>query len=967
MATNPSRWVRASEVFHRAIVLPEADRLALIARECGDDTALRVEVESLVHAHDDGTLIGHAPALSAGTRFGAYDIVGFIAAGGMGEVYRASDTRLDRTVAIKVLSANVSDDPAFRERFEREARTIAGLNHPHICTLHDIGQHDGIDFLVFEYLDGETLADRMSKSRLSIDEALRIAIQIADALDKAHRAGIVHRDLKPGNIMLVRRGRPSDPPHAKLLDFGLAKMTPVVVAATRLSMAPTGPTPMTARGTILGTLQYMAPEQIEGQGADARTDIFAFGAVLYEMLTGRRPFEGKNQASLIGAILQVEPPPIRAVQPLVPPALERVVTTCLAKDPDDRWQTARDLLRELKWAADVAPEVNEAIAVGRGVKVREVVAWAMTALGILAALAAGVMAYRQRTPADTSVYRTTILPPDDATFSGATAGDRFALSPDGRRLTFVARGADQRTQLWVRTLDALTAQPLVGTDGAAAPFWSPDSRFIGFYAQGKLKKIDAAGGPPLTLTDAQPFDGGAGGTWNRDDVILFSPKPNSGLARISAAGGISSPVTTLDAADNERLHLYPFFLPDGRHFLYASRGPTASQTAVNGVYVGALDSMERKQILKSGSGANGQYARGFLLFLRDAILMAQRFDLGRLELIGDPVPLAERVETVGGAGAVGAFAVSETGLLAYQAGGGDLRSQLTWFDRAGNQLATVGALADQMSLELSPNGTRLAVSVLDPAANARDIWIHDLARDNLRTRFTFDPSDEMEAIWSPDGSRLIFNSARKGTLDLYQRSSTGAGADDVIVADSANNKYPESWSADGRFVLYHTGTANSLTGNDLWTLPLSPDVDRKPTPMVQPFNQLGARFSPDGRWIAYESNESGRPEIYVTPFIGGTSGAAHSTNKSEGKWQVSSTGGTAPRWHRDGKELFYISADNKLMVAIVDTKGPAFAVVAVHALFDVHRRVAAYRGFGSSFNYDVSPRRPAVPGQRGGL
>jgi Tol biopolymer transport system component len=720
-------------------------------------------------------------------------------------------------------------------------------------------------------------------------------------------------------------------------------------------MAPTAQTPVTARGTILGTLQYMAPEQIEGQEADARTDIFAFGAVLYEMVTGRRPFEGKNEASLIGAILQVEPPPIRAIQPLAPSSLDRIVMTSLAKDPDDRWQTARDLLRELKWTAEAGLELDERITVGARTKGREVVAWSMTAVAILAALTAGVVAYRQHTPAETSIYRTTILPPDDATFSGANAGDRFALSPDGRRLTFVARGADQRTQLWVRTLDALTAHPLIGTDGAASPFWSPDSRFIGFYAQGKLKKIDAAGGPPLTLTDAQAFDGATGGTWNRDDVILFSPQPNAGLARISASGGISSPVTVPDAANNERGHLYPFFLPDGRHFLYVSRGTTTSQTAVGGVYVGALDSMKRKQIFKSGSGANGQYARGSLLFLRDAVLMAQRFDVGRLELVGDPVPLAERIETVGGAGAVGAFAVSESGLLAYQTGGSDLRSQLIWFDRAGKQLATVGAPADQMSLELSPKGTRLAISVLDPAANARDIWVYDLARDNLRTRFTFDPSDEMEAIWSPDGSRLIFNSARKTMLDLYQKASTGAGTDDVIVADSANNKYPESWSADGKFVLYHTGTANSQTGNDLWTLPLSADVDRKPTPIVQPFNQVGGRFSPDGRWIAYESNESGRPEIYVMPFIGGTSGAAQTTNKSEGKWQVSSTGGTAARWQRDGKELFYVSPDNKLMAATVDTKGSAFAVVAVRALFEVHRRVAGYRGFGSSFNYDVSP------------
>ncbi len=904
-------------------------------------------------------------ALSAGTRLGPYEITAQIGVGGMGEVYKARDTRLDRTVAIKILPEALAADPQFRERFDREARAISRLDHPHICALYDVGEQSGTAYLVMQYLEGETLANRLAKGAMPLDQAIKTAIEVASALDKAHRAGIVHRDLKPGNIMLTKTG-------AKLLDFGLAKTGPAqaghyvqmdaVVRSVRLQAdleatnVPTVPPPLTVQGTILGTYQYLAPEQLEGQDADARSDIFSFGAVIYEMLTRKKAFEGKSQASLISAVMSSEPAPISALQPLAPPAMDRLVHTCLAKDPDDRWQSAGDLLRELKWAAAAAPELRSAAPVAARRTLRERVAWSVAAVGILAALGAGVVAYRQRAPADAPTYRTTILPPDEATFSSAgtpAPADRFALSPDGRRLAFVARGADTRIQIWVRPLDALTAQPLAGTDGASFPFWSPDSRFIAFYAQGKLKKVDAAGGPPVALTDALPAGGGSGGgTWNRDDVILFSPRGVAGLYRVSASGGASSPVTMLDAASGERGHLYPVFLPDGRHFLYVSRGTATSPTTVGGVYVGALDSTERKQILTGG--ANTTYARGALLFLRDATLMAQRFDVERLELAGNPVPLAEGVDIGGLTGAFGAFAASETGLLAYQTRGGDVRSQLSWFDRSGKLLDTVGDPADQMFLELSPSGTRLAVSVLDPATNARDIWIHDLARDNLRTRFTFDPSDELDAIWSPDGSRLIFNSARKGTQDLYLKASTGAGAEDTILADSTNNKYPRSWSPDGRFLLYYIGNANSPTGNDLWVLPLS--GDRKPIPVLQaPFNQANGRISADGRWIAYQSNESGRLEVYVMPLAGATAGAARAADSAGGKWQVSSTGGTDPRWRRDGRELFYLSADNTLMAATVNSQGSAFEVDAVRPLFEVRPRLASYLGYGVGSNYDVSP------------
>jgi Tol biopolymer transport system component len=689
--------------------------------------------------------------LTPGTRLGPYEVTAQIGAGGMGEVYKARDTRLERAVALKVLPEALAADRQFRERFDREARAISQLDHPHICALYDVGEQDGTAYLVMQYLEGETLAARLAKGALPLDQALRTVIEVGSALDKAHRAGIVHRDLKPGNIMLTKGG-------AKLLDFGLAKSERPLVTGSSLSLLPTTPPNLTQQGTILGTFQYMAPEQLEGQEADARSDIFSFGAVIHEMFTGKKAFEGKSQASLISAIMASEPPLISTLQPLTPPALDRLVKTCLAKDPDARWQSAGDLLRELKRASEAPAEAGAAGPVGASGaarrSTRELVAWSVAAVAILTALAAGVVAYRRPTPEDTAVYRTTILPPDEATFSDTTpTADRFSLSPDGRRLAFAGRGEDRR-------------------------------------------------------------------------------------------------------------------------------------------------------------GLTGTF---------------------------------------------GAFSASETGILAYQARGGDLRSQLTWLDRAGKQLATVGEPADQISVEVSPNATRVAVSVLDPATRARDIWIHDLTRDNLRTRFTFDASDDLYAIWSPDDTRLIFSSGRKGTLDMYQKSSTGVGSESAILADSVNNKYPSSWSADGRFALYQIGNANSQTGNDLWVLPLF--GDRKTTPILQvPFNQTDGRFSPDGRWIAYQSNESGQFEVYVMPFDSGApAGAPGGANNVGGKWQVSSTGGSLPRWRGDGRELFFLSADNRMMAATVNGLGTAFEVGTVGALFEVRPRLLTYLGYGAGSIYGVSP------------
>src|SRR5262245_44274748 len=549
-------------------------------------------------------------SLGPGTRLGPYEIVAPLGAGGMGEVYKAKDTRLDRAVAVKVLPSHVSSDPALRERFEREARTIGALNHPHICTLHDVGHQDGIDFLVLEHLEGQTLVERLTKGALPIDQALQIAIHIADALDKAHRAGIVHRDLKPGNIMLTKSG-------AKLLDFGLAKVTPAVVAASGLSMAPTGPSPVTMQGTILGTLHYMAPEQIEGQEADARTDIFAFGAMLHEMVTGRKAFAGKTQASLIGAILKDEPPPPSTLQPITPPTLDRLIATCLSKDPDDRWQTARDLLRELRWIAEGRATALPVVARAGPRRERLALLFVSAVLIVVSALAGVLWAERVPAPAPRLVRFDIITPLSSDPSS-------FALSPDGRQLVFAAL-SDGATKLWVRSLDATTPRSIAGTDGASYPFWSPDSRSIAFFADGKLKRIDVSGGTPQVLADAP---GGRGGTWNDDGLILFTPSqqqvdPTSVITRVSASGGSVTPVTHL--APGKGSHRWPQFLPDGRRFLFLS---ALGRADANGVYLGSLDGREPIRLMAADSAALFAPPKT-LLVVRQGVLRAIPFDPDR--------------------------------------------------------------------------------------------------------------------------------------------------------------------------------------------------------------------------------------------------------------------------------------------------------------------------------------------------
>jgi Tol biopolymer transport system component len=858
--------------------------------------------------------------LVSGARLGPYEIIAAIGAGGMGEVYRARDTRLERTVAIKILPVALAVDPQFRERFEREAKSISALTHPNICTLYDVGRDRDIAFLVLEYLEGETLAARLSKGALTLPDALRIAIEIAGALDTAHRHGIVHRDLKPGNVMLTKGG-------AKLLDFGLAKLRPAgVVSGATPTTPPTATTPLTAQGTILGTFQYMAPEQIEGREADERTDIFAFGTVVYEMLTGKKAFEGKSQASLIGAILHLDPPPMSALQPLMPPALDRVVNTCLAKDPDQRWQSAHDLTSELTWIAEGGPQGGmPSLVVGR--PRRDRLGWMVAAVLLLVALALAATVYVQleRGPGEVRVHKLSVLPPENAMLM---AGQAPIVSADGRLLAFVALDASGRSLLYVRPLDALVAQPLAGTDGATLPFWSPDSRFIGFFAGGKLKTIAVTGRQPYTLAAAT---NGRGGAWNRDGVIIFSPSPPDPLYRVSATGGHATPLASIDLARGEGPPRWmPSFLPDGRHYLYLAPSRTGNE-----LRVGSLDSKESKRLLDTH--ANAVYTPpGYLLFWREATLMAQRFDAAQLELAGDPIPIAEQV----GFDALtfqASFSVSDTGVLAFHSGTAG-KTQFTWFDRSGKPLGVAGLPGDQGDLQLSPDDTRVAFHHVDAQTGAVNIWIMELAPGTI-SRFTFDQTIDFTPIWSPKGDRIVFASLRDGPPNLYQKVSSRPGNEEALLK-SFLPKLPTDWSLDGRFIVY--GVIDPTTRWDLWVLPLT--GDRQPFPFLRTdFDERQGSFSPNGRWLAYMSNESGRNEVYVRPFPPGA-----------GEWQASTAGGDQPRWRRDGKMLFYLAADRKLMAVDVKTDAPTFESGVPKVLFQT--RVGGKDSPGDDYAVTVDGR-----------
>ncbi len=858
-------------------------------------------------------------ALNVGTRFGPYEIVAPLGAGGMGEVYRARDTRLDRTVAIKVLS---SYSPALRDRFEREGRAIAALQHPHICALFDIGSSDGVDFLVMEYLEGETLAQRLSRGPLPLKETLRLAIEIADALDQAHRKGFVHRDLKPGNVMLTRSG-------SKLLDFGLAKVT----------VPPSGEDPtrsaLTVEGTVLGTIQYMSPEQVRGKDADARSDLFSFGAVLYEMFTGKKAFAGESNHSLMVAILEMDPAPIStstAGSRIGPPAtLDRVVAKCLAKDPEARWQTARDLLDELRWIAEGAPAAVAA-------RPRRAGAPALVAAAVAGALLAGggAVAWFTRSQPDPPLVRFQIPPPP-----GATPGYVASISPDGRRIVFPVRKESTWT-FHVRSLDSLEARELSGTEGGTRPFWSPDGRWVAFFGDGKLKKVEITGGPAQVLCDTQGFSG----AWSAEGVILFSGM--GGIHRVSASGGKPVQVTKADPAKHT-FHLYLQFLPDGKRFLYRA-GPLGPG---GNILLGSLDakpeSQDQRAILTGidvFSFAPGKNGTGHLLFHRDQRLVAQPFDPKTLRTTGEAVSLATVGDLGGGAWGL-SISVSDNGVLVYVAGSESAQTEVIWFDRTGRREGNSLVTGPYPTASLSPDETHVALSRYQNFA-VGDLWMLELKRGVL-SRFTFQEGNEMGAVWSPDSRRVVFTHWQSSLPDLYQKDVSGSGSEQLLL-QSDGLDIPLDWSRDGKFLLYHHMTSMGAAA-DLWILPLSATGDKKPEPfpwLKSRFDESMGRFSPDGRWIAYSSNESNRREVLVQAVQGGPAAG--------GKWQVSLQGGTFPAWRADGKELFFVAADGALMAAPVKT-GATFEAGSPVRLF----QVPGWRGLAGA---PVFPYSVAANGQK---
>jgi len=879
--------------------------------------------------------------LAAGTRLGPYEILAPIGAGGMGEVYKARDARLERTVAVKVLPPHLSSSPELRQRFEREAKTISQISHPHICALYDVNREGETEYLVMEFLEGETLSDRLAKGPLPAEQLLRYGIEIADALDKAHRQGIVHRDLKPGNVMLTKSG-------VKLLDFGLAKFQAagrdVSSGVSRLATEMQASQPLTERGTVLGTFQYMAPEQLEGKDADARSDIFSFGALLYEMATGKKAFSGTSQASLIGAILRDDPPAISEISPMSPPALNRVVKTCLSKDPEDRFQTAHDAKLQLQWVAEGGSQAGLPAPVVARRKNREKLAWAVAAAAIVAAGLA-TFGYLRRAPRAAARVGAFVLPAEKSELQLAEAGcGSLTVSPDGRLLTFAAKDADGKTSLWLRPTGELTARPIPGTQGATFPFWSPDSRFLAFFADGKLQKVDISGAPPLPVCDAPS---GRSGAWNRDGVILFSPDTTTGLVRVPAAGGAPKPATTLDAARVETTHRWATFLPDGRHFLYMAGAHSAgTKSDSNAIYVGALDSNEKTLLLQARS--NVVYASGYLLYVRERILLAQRFDPAARRLVGEAVPVAEGVQ-YDPAYFRGVFAASENGVLVYALGAmGSAATRLTWMDRAGKPLGEpLGEPAEYQGLSVSADGKRIAAWINDPTTGAGSIWLID--GRGVRTRLTFGDLSE-SPVWSRDGSRIAFSRLDKtGAEQIRVKAVSGSGQEELVL--QGKPALPLDWSPDGAYLAVQVHQrSGGTTGEDIWMVPLS--GERKPFPFLAgEFNETGASFSPDGKWVSFTSNESGRNELYVVPFPG-----------PGGKYQISAGGAQGGGFFKGGREILYGTPDNDVVSVDVKVTPSGLEVGPPKKLFGVPSASAlTITPDGEKFLLALLPQGTAAP------
>lgn len=810
----------------------------------------------------------------------------------MGEVYRARDTRLERSVAIKVLPSEFADNESLRLRFEREAKTISSLSHPHICALFDVGETDGRSYLVMEFLEGESLADRLMKGPLPIDQALKLGAEIASALDSAHRQGITHRDIKPGNIMLTKGG-------AKLLDFGLAKQNP---SDAVLGAAHTEKKPITEAGAILGTYQYMAPEQVEGQPADARTDIFALGAVLYEAATGQRAFEGKSRASLIAAILDFEPPPISAVRPLAPVSLDRVVRACLRKDPDDRIQTAHDLVLHLTWIREGTSAAEGTI----GTAARRRRRWLIPALVSLLAVTGIVFATlytRERSRAVPPSTFSILNPPD------VTNRDTVAIAPDGRSIVYAAARPGQRSMLWLRRFDDPAPRVIAGTEGANWPFWSPDGQSIGFYSDLKLKRVNVATGSIHKIADG---DYGVGATWSPDGTILFSKRFNDGLYRVRAAGGEPQRVTTLDARRGESLHGWPQFLSDGRHFVFLNR--TTAEVR-NQIAVASLDGGAPKLLVKADSLAG--FDRPWLLYVRENVLYAHNLDETSLELRGDPTEIARNV-VYNESWATSGVSVSPSGAIAYYpvfVSPADIRI----YDRSGSIVRTL--LTDNGVSEpaLSPDGKRMLLTRADPKKGAADIWIIDPER-GVRTRLTGGLANNQSGVWSPDGTRVVFVSDRAGMYDVYIQAVDDV-TPPVTLWKSGQDKQDPDWAPGGQSIVVALDSPD--TRADLYIASVNGETPKKI--VATDADEEHPAVSPDGRWVAFRSDRSGTGEVYVIAIGGGRI------------TQISTSGGEGPVWSGDGSELFYVGPDHALMSVPIRMTGSSLAPGMPRALFTLPR------------------------------
>ena len=827
--------------------------------------------------------------IASGTLLGPYEIVAPIGAGGMGEVYRARDTRLDRQVALKILPAAFADNAQLRVRFAREARTISQLSHPNICALYDVGEN----YLVMELLDGESLADRLSRGSLPLPDVLKYGAQIAEALGKAHREGVVHRDLKPGNIMITKSG-------AKLLDFGLAKSVAFAAAPAEMTVQK----PLTQEGAVLGTFQYMAPEQLAGEEPDARTDIFALGAVLYEMATGKRAFEGKTKTSLVAAIVSGEPKPMADVQPLAPPALEHVIKKCLMKERDDRWQSAADIAEELRWIGEAQPSA----------RLRRTTLWplvgATAALALITGVVLGAWSLSRRTSRPTPLY--SHIEPPAGTLSVYDASSAV-ISPNGSMIAMVARSGEGVAAIWLRPLNSPNWQMLRGTENPTFPFWSPDSKDLGFFADGKLKRIEISSGTAQTLADAPMA---RGGSWSPNGTILFAPTPASPIMAVPASGGVVGAVTALNAR-------FPVVLPDGDHFLFFVQGGSQAN-----VLLGSFESKSTRPITTAQAGV-AFAPPDFLLFVRDGVLRAQHLDLKAFKLVGEPVSVAEGVKASSSMNFAN-VSVSTNGLLTYVTAEPATGSTLEFFDRTGKDLGTVGPPSEQLDAAVAPDGHAVANSRYERGGTP-DVWVYDFRR-GIDTRETF--GGAWAPVWAPDSRTIVFGSFNKRPGGLFTKRVDASGPGELLFMD-ARSKIPTSWSPDGNYVIFNAMTPGSNWDIEAWSI-----RDHKVIPLVKTTAlQMNGQLSPDGRWLAYSSTESGRLEIFVRPFLGHES------------WQISGGGGRSPRWSRDGRELYFVGSDDKIMVAAVHTAG-RFSADAPQPMFLT--RLGGYSGLTRS-QFDVMP------------